>query len=317
MRIEMLDKVKLDSKIIGSKLTFCGSLGNRLAGELWKRQDSEESEQLQPVLFLHGAGQTRHSWNETAKRLAVFGFDAITIDHRGHGDSDWVPRGNYSFDCFAKDVKYLTNALFADYGTKPIVVGASLGGIASMLVEGRYQPNSFKALVLVDITPRVCLNGVAKIIQFMGSQIETGFSNLSEAAEAISQFLPNRTRPKNLNGLKKNLRLDNDGRFRWHWDPNFIEQRTEFEIHRGLVEERIVNAAKRLKLPVLLIRGTNSDLVKDEHVKDFLKLVPNSSFTDVTGAGHMVMGDKNDAFAEALLEFIVNNFGALNQKGVH
>ncbi len=307
----MLNLVKPDSKIIGQRKTYYGSLGNKIAGELWSRECDEKRglNQLQPVLFLHGAGQTRHSWNETARRLAAFGFHAISIDHRGHGESDWVPRGNYSFDCFAKDVKHLANSFYIEYNTKPIVVGASLGGIASMLVEGRYQPNSFKALVLVDITPRVCLNGVAKIIQFMGAQIENGFSNLSDAAEAISKYLPNRKRPKNLDGLKKNLRLDKDGRYRWHWDPNFIRQRTEFESHRGIIEERIVNSAKNLKLPVLLIRGTSSDLVKDEHVKDFLNLVHGASFTDVSGAGHMVMGDKNDAFAEALLEFIVENFG--------
>ena len=308
----MLKKVTPDSEIVSQKHSYLGSLGNKIVGEVWGSLVNENSEfsRCQPVMFLHGAGQTRYSWNESAKRLAAYGFQAITIDHRGHGESEWVPRGNYSFDCFAKDVLYLADALFTEYGNKPIVVGASLGGIAAMLVEGRYQPSSFKAIVLVDITPRVCLNGVAKIIQFMASQIESGFSNLNEAAEAISQFLPNRTRPKNLDGLTKNLRLDKDGRYRWHWDPNFIKQRTEFELHQGIVEERLVDSAKNLKLPVLLIRGSRSDLVKDEHVKDFLELVPNSSFTDVTGAGHMVMGDKNDAFAEALLEFIVDKFGA-------
>ena len=307
----MLDQVKPDSKIISQRQTYYGSLGNKIAGELWRCQGDEKHQlkQFQPVVFLHGAGQTRHSWNETARRLAAYGYHAITIDHRGHGESDWVPRGNYTFDCFAKDVKHLANSFHAEYNTKPIMVGASLGGVASMLVEGRYQPNSFKALVLVDITPRVDFNGLEKIIEFMDAQIEVGFSDLNEAAEAISQFLPNRKRPKNLDGLKKNLRLDKDGRYRWHWDPNFIKQRTEYESHRGIIEERIVNSAKNMKLPVLLIRGTNSDLVKDEHVKDFLNLVNDASFTDVSGAGHMVMGDKNDAFAEALLEFIVDNFG--------
>ena len=312
----MLDKPNLNSEVSTTQRTYYGSLGNKIVGELWRSDRNEEHDlkDIQPVMFLHGAGQTRHSWNETAKRLANCGFHTITFDHRGHGDSDWVPSGNYSFDCFAKDVEKLANTLHLEYGTKPIVVGASLGGIASILVEGRYQPDSFKAIILVDITPRVSLAGVAKIIEFMSAQIKVGFSSLNEAADTISEFLPNRKRPKSLEGLTKNLRLDRDGRYRWHWDPKFIQQRAEFESHRGIIEERLVNSATNLKLPVLLIRGTSSDLVKDEHVKDFLNIVPDASFVDVSGAGHMVMGDKNDAFADALLEFIVDKFGVENHQ---
>ena len=55
-----------------------------------------------------------------------------------------------------------------------------------------------------------------------------------------------------------------------------------------------------------LIRGGSSDLVSPEGAAAFLELVPHDRFTDIAGAGHMVVGDRNDAFAEAIVGFLRN-----------
>ena len=44
-----------------------------------------------------------------------------------------------------------------------------------------------------------------------------------KAAQAVAEYLPQRPRPKSYEGLKKNLRLSPDGRWRWHWDPRFLD----------------------------------------------------------------------------------------------
>jgi pimeloyl-ACP methyl ester carboxylesterase len=59
-----------------------------------------------------------------------------------------------------------------------------------------------------------------------------------------------------------------------------------------------------LRLPVLLVRGARSELVTDAHVEEFLSLVPQAEYADVKGAGHMVAGDRNDAFADAVVSFL-------------
>jgi alpha-beta hydrolase superfamily lysophospholipase len=56
------------------------------------------------VLFLHGGGQTRHAWAQTATRLAKQGYCAITLDARGHGDSEWSSDGDYSGQALSKDL---------------------------------------------------------------------------------------------------------------------------------------------------------------------------------------------------------------------
>jgi len=260
----------------------------------------------QPVIMLHGGGQTRHSWDAAARRIADLGHPVYSLDQRGHGESGWVPSGNYAFEDFAKDLVAVTRQVGALHRERPVVVGASLGGFAGMLAEGQENPGGLAALVLVDITPRIDMGGVAKILGFMGDRVEDGFADVEEAADAIARYLPNRARPKDLSGLSKNLRLHDDGRYRWHWDPAFLKAKAHRDPSLGVAaQEAMLRASGNLKLPVLLIRGQNSELVSMEHVREFQELVPHARFTDIRDAGHMVAGDRNDVFAGAVEEFLI------------
>ena len=281
------------------RIEFEGTEANRL---ICDRYGSGEL----PVVLLHGGGQTRHSWEGAAKRIAVLGHPVYSLDQRGHGESDWVESGSYGFADFAKDLVAVADQVNDLHGKRPIVAGASLGGFAGMLAEGRICPGALSALVLVDITPRIDLGGVNRIIGFMGERVEEGFASIEEAAAAISSYLPNRTKPKDLSGLSKNLRRHADGRYRWHWDPAFLKARQNPERHLSKnVQREMLTAAGNLKLPVLLIRGGNSELVSMDHVREFRKCVPHAYFADIQDAGHMVAGDRNDVFAAALETFII------------
>ena len=264
------------------------------------------------MLLLHGGGQTRHAWRNTAAAIARAGMTAYAVDQRGHGDSEWVPSGKYAFQDFAADARELSNKLARRDGHRPAVAGASLGGIASLTAEGeaalKAEPPLFSALVLVDITPRVDLSGVAKVQGFMRLHAKDGFATVEEAADAVAEYLPHRPRPKSNEGLKKNLRLHEDGRWRWHWDPKFLDSRGVDSGDREGREETLVAAARALKNPVLLVRGGSSELVQESHAREFMELVPHASYVDVAGARHMVAGDQNDHFSAAILKFL-NDLG--------
>ncbi len=281
--------------------SFVGASGNRLASDLF-------GETGRPVLLLHGGGQTRHAWRRTAVELARVGWLAYAVDQRGHGDSEWVADGAYGFAEFAGDVTAVADEIARRHGAPPVVIGASLGGIAALLAAGDAEaagrPAPFAALVLVDITPRVDLSGVAKVQGFMRTHARDGFASVEEAADAVAAYLPHRPRPRSTEGLKKNLRLHPDGRWRWHWDPRFLDGRRPVDGRRAEIEERLIAAARQLKIPALLVRGGSSELVQEEHAKEFLELVPHARFADVSGARHMVAGDKNDQFSTAILEFL-------------
>jgi len=286
---------------IPATATFLGAAGNRLVADVFGDGGS-------PVLLLHGGGQTRHAWHKTAQAIARKGHVAYALDQRGHGDSDWVASGAYAFSDFAADVKLIAAELARRSGAKPIAIGASLGGIAALLAEGESERDKgahvFSALVLVDITPRVDQTGVAKVLGFMRAHASDGFSSIAEAAQAVADYLPQRPRPKSNEGLKKNLRLSPDGRWRWHWDPRFLNGPRAAGADRQRLEASLVEAARHIQIPALLVRGGSSELVKEAHAKEFLELVPHADYVDVSGARHMVVGDRNDHFSAAVLSFI-------------
>jgi pimeloyl-ACP methyl ester carboxylesterase len=273
-------------------LTFEGEEGICL------RADAVGSPTAPPVLLLHGGGQTRHSWSQTAESLAGHGWYAVSADLRGHGDSQWSPTGDYTHPRFVGD----TIRMARSFHTAPVLVGASLGGISSLLAIHAADVPIARALVLVDIATRMEAEGASRIISFMAGAPE-GFESVEAAADAVTAYNPHRPRPKDLSGLAKNLRKREDGRYRWHWDPAFIEGRHE-TTERLHDPEMLDRAARALTLPTLLVRGRQSDLLSEEGAQAFLELVPHAKFTDVSGAGHMVAGDKNDVFTAAVADFL-------------
>lgn len=249
-----------------------------------------------PVLLAHGGGQTRAAWKNTARRLAGEGWQAIAIDQRGHGESAWSPSGTYEMNDFAADLLAVAGQL----DRKPAMVGASLGGLAGLIAEDQ-RPGSFSSLTLVDVTPTLESGGVARVVDFMKAHVDEGFVSVEEAAGVIANYLPHRPRQSDPEGIHRYLRRGDDGRFRWHWDPRFITSIVEKETD---YEPRLEAAARRLDLPVHLIRGGLSDLVSESAAARFRELVPDAAYTDIAGAGHMVVGDRNDAFSEAVVNFL-------------
>jgi len=278
-------------------IELTGRDGNKLAADV--AGDPENP----PAVLLHGGGQTRHSWGTTLNALAQRGWYTVAVDLRGHGDSEWAADGDYTLDAFAGDVLAISRGLDAP----PALVGASLGGVASLAAIGEHSDEEVaRALVLVDVAPRIEEQGRLRIGFFMMEHMESGFGSLDEVADAVQAYNPHRPRPTNLAGLEKNLRK-RDGRWYWHWDPQFISGKmgSSDETRSSIVDpERLQAAARKLAIPTLLVRGRVSDLLSEEGAQELLQLVPHAQMVDVAGAGHMVAGDRNDLFNEAVVTFL-------------
>jgi pimeloyl-ACP methyl ester carboxylesterase len=278
-----------------TRFELLGAGGIRLVGD--RRGDASAA----PVVLLHGGGQTRHSWGGTAAAVAASGWQAITVDARGHGESEWSSATDYRLTSFAEDVR----ALAATLGERPFLIGASLGGLTAMLLAGELAPGIARGVVLVDIIPEMEPAGAERIQGFMAEHARTGFATLDEVADAIAAYNPHRPRPTDLSGLAKNVR-ERDGRYYWHWDPAFIGGTADLPPDEIDDTDRLHRAVATLvaDTPVLLVRGKVSDLVSPERATAFLERFPTVEYVDVAGAGHMVAGDRNDAFTSAVLDFL-------------
>jgi len=249
------------------------------------------------VVLMHGGGQTRHSWSGAMNALIAAGYHVINFDARGHGESGWSPDGRYPLTMRATDVSTVLKGVKGPVG----LVGASMGGATALMAISEDIKPAAAALVMVDIVPRPDPVGTAKITAFMQSHPE-GFANLEAAADAVAAYNPHRPRPRDINGLRRNLRLRKDGRFYWHWDPRMLDPETRPE--PGEWAERLIACCAKVHIPTLLIRGMASDVVTDAGADEFKTLLPSLEVFNVPGAGHMVAGDRNDVFNEGMIEFL-------------
>ncbi len=278
---------------VPQRLRFEGVGGVELIGDSWGPEDGPL------VLMLHGGGQTRHSWKSSGASLAASGARVVALDARGHGESGWASDNDYARNTMAQDVIRVLEQL----ETPAVVVGASMGGLTGLLATTMVGTDRIAGLVLVDVVPRPEMAGVSRVIGFLQAHRE-GFDTLDEAADAVAAYLPHRQRPDSTAGLERNLRLREDGRWYWHWDPGMFDgPRPDFDEQIGVLED----AARKLEIPVLLVRGKLSDVVSESGVQEFLALVPHAQFVELSGAAHTAAADDNDAFTVALFDFVMAN----------
>jgi pimeloyl-ACP methyl ester carboxylesterase len=248
-----------------------------------------------PIVFAHGFGQTRQAWAGTAAALAAGGHRALTYDARGHGDSDRRAAAPYTWEQMRDDLA----AIARSQRPRPVLVGASMGGLVGLAAEGACAP-LFRALVLVDVTPRWEPRGVDRILNFMRAHPD-GFDSLDAAAAAIAAYLPHRRERKSPDRLRGLLADRGDGRLRWHWDPRLLD-----ELAQGSesYQSQLLDAARRVRIPTLLISGGASDIVSPDTIDEFLALVPHARHVRVADATHMIVGDDHAAFTRHVAEFL-------------
>ena len=115
----------------------------------------------------------------------------MSIDQRGHGDSEWAPDGDYSLAAFRDDIISVARSL-----GRPVLIGASLGGTSSLAALGDTADDPCgRGLVLVDVAPNIEREGAERIRRFMTEHMDEGFASLEEVADAVHAYNPHRPAP--------------------------------------------------------------------------------------------------------------------------
>jgi esterase len=248
-----------------------------------------------PVVFLHGAGLTAHTWDIACSELQAL-YHCVALDLRGHGDSSWDPRGDYGFDAFGSDIDAFLKSVNAEHA---ILVGHSLGGLAALgyaLGTGR----TVRGLVLVDIVLRPSAKAGGSIRGFMTAAAE--LDTVEDFVERAMQFNPRRDRRLLRFSLQQNLRKLPNGKFTWKYDRQAILGRdpAASERFRLSIAERI----RTLHCPILVIRGENSEVVTPDDAAAMAAAAPNGNWKQVPRAGHTVQGDNPIGLVKVLRGFL-------------
>ena len=241
------------------------------------------NEGKQTILCLHGGSQTAHSWDEFS-RVMQSDYHVVALDQRGHGDSDWSRRRIYTATAQTRDVHRFINALGL---TNIILVGLSMGGRNS-IVYSAMHPEKLSRLVIVDIGPEVMKKGGRAIQRFTSQDVQPTFDAFLDRAK---KFNPRRPVEQLRERLGYALRQLPDGRWTWKYD-----RRRRSAANNGSYGPDLWPYVRRIKTPMLLIRGAESDVLAAGAARRFYEAVPGSSLVTIGSAGHTVNGDNPTAF---------------------
>ena len=250
-----------------------------------------------PIVLLHGGGQSAHTWQRVANRLADR-YHLVAPDARGPGDSDWAPDGDYRMELFRADLHGLMRQLSIDGF---VLVGMSLGGMISLSYAGAYG-ETLRGLVVVDIAPEIQQKGRDRIVGFMRGR--ESFDSLDDAVEYAHAFNPRRGREALRRTLPRNLHTLPDGRLRWKWDPAFLSGAGADQPESRFGLEQLWQDAARVPCPALVVHGLQSDILTGEAGRRLAGVLPRGEYVAIEGSGHSVQGDNPHSLGEAIERFL-------------
>jgi pimeloyl-ACP methyl ester carboxylesterase len=248
-----------------------------------------------PIIMLHGFGVSGHMFDEFAQRLQDR-YRLISLDQRGHGDSEWSPEGDYSREAFVADLEAVRAALgFEQF----ILVGHSMGGLNSVSYTVQF-PRHVRALVLVDVGPESAREGVDNIVRFTRGPDELEFEQFVENAHRFNQ---RRTIENIRERMRHRLKPGENGKWTWKFDKRFRQPDSGLRIGGELNNDQTWQLFRDITVPTLLVRGGESDVLSQEVAERAAREMASTTLRVVPGAGHSVPGDNPDDFT-----FVVRTF---------
>jgi esterase len=247
------------------------------------------------IVLLHGGHQSAHSWDLVSLHLAQR-YRVLALDQRGHGDSEWARDVTYSNNEMSLDAEAFIGAM----GLRcPVLIGHSMGGRNAMLLTRRNQA-LLRAAVIVDVGPELSEQGRAAIAGFV--RVNQEFDDLEHFVRNVRQYDPYRPREHIERTVKYNMLQRADGKFVSKCDSN--PRRLNIPRGSGPLENITLEDAAGFDLPVLLVRGANSNILAPEAAERFAAALPHGTLATVPDCGHNVHGQNTQGFIAAVDGFL-------------
>ena len=242
------------------------------------------------VFMLHGVSQQAHSWDFVSLALSP-DYHVISLDQRGHGDTDWAADGNYSIDAMQADIDGVIDSLsLNDFN----LMGHSMGGRNSFIWASRH-PDTLRSLTIVDTGPETQSRGQDRIRQFR--ELPNNLDSFQEFAERVKSYT-GRNEEQVLGALKYSIREMPHGKWAWKWDPA-TRNRGRAGSDPVWTSERLWECVKAVDCPSLVLRGSRSDIFAEDTLAKMGQVMTDCTTETIKNAGHLVQGDNPADFIVA------------------
>lgn len=243
------------------------------------------------TLLLHGIGNYGRYWDLFADAVAGR-LHLLAPDARGHGDSP-KPAHAYGSADFIADATAVIDAKHLD---RPVVVGHSMGGFHATALTVAH-PERVRALVLVDVGPRVELAGSARARR-LSLERPDQFPDEVAALAYLRETSPGYSDAVYANRMEW-VFARKDGGLVWRSSKDALRQILDGrDGSAGGVWERLAE----ITLPVLIVRGTRSPTFSETTAKRMLEILPDARLVDLD-AGHNVALDRPRELADLVVDF--------------
>ena len=253
------------------------------------------------VVCVHGLSRQGRDFDTLAQDLCG-DYRVVCPDVVGRGQSDWLedPMG-YAVPNYVADMVTLLarlNAQQVDW------VGTSMGGLIGLGVAGLAR-SPLRRLILNDVGPTLQPLALARIGTYLGQPVT--YASLDQAADAlwaISQGFGPHTREQWLALTRPQIKPDGHGAWIPHYDPAIavpFRAITPDLVKAG--EAMLWHTYDALRLPTLLLRGVESDLLTRETAQAMTQRGPKARLVEFAGVGHapmLVQGDQRAVVQEFL-----------------
>jgi pimeloyl-ACP methyl ester carboxylesterase len=256
------------------------------------RDGPDQADDGPPLVMLHGFTGHAHTWDHTARAL-VDRYHVLALDQRGHGDTDWAPE--YGSRAMVADLLGFLDGLGLDRIT---LMGLSMGGNVAYLFAAAY-PERVDRLVVLDIGPEVGGDGLARITT--GLAAPDVFVSVDEAVAQARAANPRPTDASLRHRVAHNLRPQADGTLTFKWDKALRDGSAARHDHS--VEERW-DAWRSVRVPILLVRGGDSDILAAEVAGRMLSENANATLAIVPDCGHSITLDRPEGLIEVLTPWL-------------
>ncbi len=269
--------------------------------QLYARHYPAPGSRLRPVLCLPGLTRNSRDFHDIAVVLSsgAMARDVYALDYRGRGrsqhDPDWR---NYSVAIEMLDVQDLVTLLGLE---KPAIIGTSRGGLITMALAAA-RPAAIGAVVLNDIGPVIEREGLTRIAGYVGNTPLP--SSWEDAARMVADLnrhafpaVPEEQWPE----IARQWFNDDKGYPAPGYDPELAKS---FSVAEGPLPELWPQFTGLSRVPLLVIRGVNSDILSEATVQQMRARHPRCSTISVPGQGHAPLL-KDAETIEAIGAFLV------------